>query len=273
MVAFSCGQYDLTVSGLPRLLDRFRSMYKAYLKATGISAVAHLCLRIETLPAYDLSTNGWVYKNEDDYYRCTYFDNSKCRFEIRVSRNTRIIDVIFPDAIAAWFSVAIHYATMIALVQWCIGVHGVTVICEGQVIVLSAASGTGKTTLAKLLNKYCKAAVVNGDFALLSANPKATVVFEPTPFCGSSKTCVNYRLPVHRIVFLEQAVENKWEQIEAREALKLLLSNSYVPDWDESGKQSVIGLASEVVNSVRISRFSFAPNEEATRMFCDFINK
>lgn len=166
----------------------------------------------------------------------------------------------------------IQHAMMIALSSDAIGLHGVTVICRDRAVILSAPSGTGKTTLAKLLQKHCGAAIVNGDFALLSPSEEHGIVFEPTPFCGASKICHNVRLPISAIVFLEQAPTIKWMPLSTREAMTHLLSNVFIPQWDEALRQSVEAVAMDIVGQVPMYKFAFPPTIEAAQMFCEKVN-
>lgn len=156
---------------------------------------------------------------------------------------------------------------MFLLSRNCIGLHCVTVLCSEQAICLAAPSGTGKTTLSNLLVKYGDAAVLNGDFALLSVEEDGKIMFEPTPFCGTSGICHNYRVPIDRIVFLEQAEENRFRALDPVSALRQLLSNSFVPIWDEEKTAQIQDHAIRIIERIPVSLFSFAPTAEAVTVF------
>ncbi len=153
------------------------------------------------------------------------------------------------------------------------GLHGVTVICQDKVIILSAPSGTGKSTLGNLLHQFCDAAIVNGDFALLTPEADGKLMFEPTPFCGTSGICHNYRLKVDRIVFLEQAKENTFSELAPRQALTRLLSNVFVPTWDGERALAVQQNALQAVKMVPMNVFAFEPTQEAAEMFHDLVTQ
>lgn len=156
---------------------------------------------------------------------------------------------------------------LLSLSDQAIGFHGVTILCGDQVIILSAPSGTGKTTLAKLLTEHCDGLVINGDFALLHPDPAEGVIFEPTPFCGSSGIARNFRLRVNRIVFLEQAIGNSYSRLTPREGYARLLSNCFVPEWDEERAAAVRETALKIVETVPMDRFAFEPTKEAAELF------
>lgn len=164
-------------------------------------------------------------------------------------------------------SLGLQYAMMITLSDYCIGLHGVTAICGDQVIILSAPSGTGKTTLAGLLRKYKEAAVINGDFALLSVGDDGNIYFEPTPFCGSSKICHNYRLRINRIVFLNQSKTNEYSLLNERHGLVQLMSNAFVPTWDKRLVNLIQEAAIRIIERIPVDSYSFVPTQEAAEVF------
>lgn len=213
--------------------------------------------------------NGWNHFLVDGMHYVIYAENGVNSFLFTYSSNEEpSYAVSIPKGqLRRNLLTAIQFAMLFCLADRAIGVHGVTVICEDKVIILSAPSGTGKSTLGNLLHTYCGAAVVNGDFALLSLDEEGNLLFEPTPFCGTSGRCANYRLRVDRIVFLEQAFDNKFRDLNAREAYTRMLSNSFVPDWDIERRGLIQESIMKAVAAVPMSVFAFAPTQEAAEMF------
>lgn len=160
----------------------------------------------------------------------------------------------------------VQFGVLMAQQHQCIGLHGVTLVCGEEIIILSAPSGTGKTTLGGLLEKYCDAIIINGDFAMLTVTEDG-VIFEPTPLCGTSKRSLNHRLPVHRVVFLGQAKENLWRELDGREALTQFLNNVFVPTWDKNSQQAVQENILKCIPKLRVNAYDFAPTREAAEKF------
>ncbi len=186
---------------------------------------------------------------------------------------SRFTILTHPDLPWRHQQMGIQFALLLSLAGRAFGLHGVTVICQDRVVILSAPSGTGKSTLGRLLHAHCGAAIVNGDFALLTPEADGALMFEPTPFCGASGICHNYRLKVDRIVFLEQAGENTFTDLPPMQALTRLLSNVFVPTWDGERSLAVQQSALRAVASVPMSVFAFAPTGEAAEMFHDLVTQ
>jgi len=215
---------------------------------------------------------GWSFVTLDSAQLVSYSNERSLVFQMQYSMDDRSKITIHVDVNNAMStSLSIQHALMLALSDRCIGLHGVTVICGSIAVILSAPSGTGKTTLSRLLQKYCDVAVVNGDFALLEPTVDAKVIFEPTAFCGSSGICHNYRFPISGIVFLEQGNEPQIRPLVSREALKLMLSNIFIPQWDGELELSLKLLAIKVIENVQICKFSFPPTEESANMLFSYI--
>lgn len=164
----------------------------------------------------------------------------------------------------------IQFGILTALYRKCVGLHGVTMLCGNEIVVLSAPSGTGKTTLARLLEKYCDAIMINGDFAMLSVSNEG-VIFEPTPFCGTSGRCLNHRVKINRIVFLSQSPINQGHDLFGREAMMYFMNNSFIPTWDPKMQLAIRTNIMKCISNLRVSLFRFAPTREAAEYFFDVI--
>lgn len=266
----SCGQYSI-----PLQAQDMGMLMKAYPKLTRYLMSSNENQTELSLMMIDGMVNkcvdhseGWDVRYSDGFYDAVYLRENQSAFELQYGRASKNITVRFMTGsmIDLWHG--LQYGMMLALHQHCVGLHGVTLLCGNELVILSAPSGTGKTTLSHLLEEYCDAIVINGDFALLSVSDEG-IIFEPTPFCGSSGRCLNQRVRVDRVVFLSQSKDNRWLELDGRQALTHFMTNAFVPEWDDGVRQAIQENIMRCVSCLKVDAFSFAPDREAAEMFCD----
>ena len=210
--------------------------------------------------------DGWKAIDGPEGKQAVYTDRGKALFSLQYISSEKQTTVTVNGSESRLLSLGLQYGVMTALHRECVGLHGVTLLCGNNVVVLSAPSGTGKTTLAGLLEKYCDAIVINGDFALLSPTEDG-VIFEPTPFCGSSGRSLNHRLRVDRVVFLSQAKSNTWSTLNGREAVKQFMSNCFIPTWDKNMQKAIQTNIVNCISSMKVNGYAFAPTRKAAALF------
>ena len=109
--------------------------------------------------------------------------------------------------------------------------HASWVIQDGEAMVFTAPSGTGKSTQADLWAEHAGAQIVNGDRTLLYLQDGQWVA-GGFPVCGSSEYCLNRSAPLRAVVSLEQAPENQAHSMGPGEALHRVYSQSFVNRWN-----------------------------------------
>lgn len=261
----SCGQYDICITGneelislIPDTWDKFRQDQMP----NGEAVVIH----IEYADSLQSGmSEGWKCVDINGLQQAAYFGNGKLCFALQRDKANEVI-LRIGKALDSYVRIGLHYSLMYAVHQKSVGLHGVTLLCGNEITILSAPSGTGKTTLAGLLEQYCDAIVVNGDFALLTPTENG-LVYEPTPFCGSSGRSLKQRMKVNRIVFLSQAKENIWSETDARKAVIQLMNNAYIPTWDKQAQQSIQDNILKSIALVKVNGYAFAPTREAAETF------
>lgn len=102
---------------------------------------------------------------------------------------------------------------------------------DGQAILFSGQSGIGKSTQADLWARYRGTKTLNGDRALLIRKGGVWHAYG-FPICGSSKICINKSLPIKAIVILRQAKKNKVTKIGGLEAVKEVMSQLMINNWN-----------------------------------------
>ena len=232
---------------------------------------ADAVIHLERLPDWNEGcfAEGWDNIVFQDKQTHVYSRNNKPVFALQYQQGQKDITV-FASETGNSVRLGAQFGMLSVLNREVIGFHGVTLVCGKEIIILSAPSGTGKTTLGMLLERYCDAVVINGDFALLDPTEEG-VIFEPTPFCGTSGRCLNHRLRIDRVVFLEQSKENEWRELDGREAMARFLGNAFVPVWDNRMQQAVKENIMKSLSLLCADLYRFAPTQEAAETFMKHI--
>lgn len=261
---FPCGQYLINIDGSRKLLELFHPKWNLIKGDSKPDVVLHL--EEAKSVSSEKADKEWIVTEDKGLTQVVHCLNGKPVFGLRYEGSVKDISVLIKDTLSHHVRIGIQFGIMLGLYRHCVGFHGVTILCGEEIIILSAASGTGKTTLAKLLEKHCDAIVINGDFALLKPTEEG-LVFEPTPFCGSSGRALNHRLKVNRVVFLGQAKENVWRELDGREAMMGFMGNAFIPYWNVEMEKTVQDNILKCISKVRLNRFDFAPTQEAAETF------
>ena len=140
--------------------------------------------------------------------------------------------------------------------------HCAYVEYQGEAILFSAPSETGKTTQANLWEKYRGSRTVNGDRSLLGKiNGRWTA--QGWPVCGTSEVCNNEAIPIKAVVMLSQAKENKAEIMTPGHAFSLLYSQITVNKWNSIDHIHILDLIEDFLGSVPVLHLGCTISEEA----------
>ena len=267
----SFGRYLISINGSLNVCSSIFENWRAEDQTELSNIDSELYLEIDHSLADLKLKNGWNDLINDNCPEAVYSREGKPMFRLRYSLNDNKVFISFAKEDYVSVKMGIQFGTMLALRDHCVGLHGVTILCGNEIIILSAPSGTGKTTLSKLLETYADAIVINGDFALLSPTDDG-LIYEPTPFCGSSGRSLNHRMKVNRVVFLEQCVDNIWKELPVRDAVVRFMNNAFVPDWDGDIVQKIQENIYNCINLIPINAFAFAPEKQAADVFIQNLN-
>ena len=145
-------------------------------------------------------------------------------------------------------------------------VHSSVVSTGGEGYMITAPSGTGKSTRTKLwVDHIPDSFVVNGDKPLLRVTDNAIYVYG-TPWCGKEGWNTNTSVPLKAIFLLERSNSgNRVEEIGFAEAFPQLLRQTYRPD-DIQAKRKTLQLLQKMAGKVKIYRFRSEPTAEAVQL-------
>lgn len=159
------------------------------------------------------------------------------------------------------------FCSLLALERRMIGLEQLVLHCayvryQGEAILFSAPSETGKTTQANLWAKYRGAETVNGDRALLG-RVHGRWTAQGWPVCGSSGVCALGDTPVRAIVMLSQAKENTARRLGPMEALRLVFGQVTVNRWNPEFTRQATDLALALCEEVPVYHLGCTISEEA----------
>ena len=144
--------------------------------------------------------------------------------------------------------------------------HGSVISTSGNGYMITAPSGTGKTTRSRLWVKCIPdSVIVNGDKPLVRVADSGVYAYG-TPWCGKEGWNVNMAVPLQAIFLLERSEEgNQMTEISFAEAFPLLLHQTFRPD-DPDAKRKTLQLLRAMAGKIRVYRFCSEPTAEAVRM-------
>lgn len=136
-------------------------------------------------------------------------------------------------------------------------IHGSLIGYNHSAVLLTAASGVGKTTATKkLLEQYPEAFVINGDKPLLRIdNKNQKCIAFGTPWCGKEKMNRNTSAPLRKIVILKRGEKEELKRISSSEAFPILFQQTYRSNDTEKLKLTLQFL-SDVVKNVELWQYT-----------------
>lgn len=141
--------------------------------------------------------------------------------------------------------------------------HGSAISVDGKGYLFTAKSGTGKSTHTRLWREMLgeQAVMVNDDKPLLKFTEQGVMVCG-TPWNGKHRLSTNISVPLKALCILERDETNHIEPIEKRDALAMLIQQSYRPP--DAGKMAkVLALVDKLGDSVSLYRLGCNMEPEA----------
>ena len=126
--------------------------------------------------------------------------------------------------------------------------HGSALAIDGEGIIFTAKSGTGKSTHTRLWREVfgSRVQMVNDDKPLIRVDEMKVY---GTPWDGKHHLSQNIAVPLKAIVKIERALENRVEPIGVKEALNLLMKRTHIPA-DPDKRALVMNLYLQLVKSI-----------------------
>ena len=150
--------------------------------------------------------------------------------------------------------------------------HSSFIRWQGQGILFSAPSGTGKSTQAGLWETHMGAEILNGDRAGIRY-VNGTWRAYGLPYAGSSHIFHNESAPIRTIVVLRQGPENRICPMSVPAALRALLPEFSAHRWNSSFMDKVLDLAAGLLKEVPVYTLEGRPDDGAVQLLHDTLLK
>ena len=143
--------------------------------------------------------------------------------------------------------------------------HAACISWEGQAIVFTAPSGTGKSTQAELWHKLRNAEIINGDRIMIRVNDGGCEVIG-VPFSGSSGISKNVRMPLKAIVYLNQGPDNQLSQLAGIRAFRRIWEGCSFHTWNREDVAQTADTVQKLIASVPVLLLKCTPDEGAVNV-------
>ena len=140
--------------------------------------------------------------------------------------------------------------------------HTAYIVHNGQAILFSAPSETGKSTQASLWEQYRGSHIVNGDRGLLQKKDGKWTA-NGWPVCGTSEICNIESYPIRAIVMLSQAKEDFCELLPQNKSFTEVFSQITINRWNRSGLVKAMDLIEDLIQSVPVFHLGCTISENA----------
>ena len=175
-----------------------------------------------------------------------------------VFRRDAAEDLVYDTVFTSLFALERHVLPLDELVLHCAYLR-----YEGEAILFSAPSETGKSTQAALWERYRKGSrTINGDKSLLYQEDGRWTA-HGWPVCGTSEVCHNLSTPIHAIVMLSQDKTNHVERLSPMRAFSLLYPQITANRWNKVDLQKTMDLIEELIKQVPVWHLGCTISEEA----------
>ena len=150
--------------------------------------------------------------------------------------------------------------------------HGSSLAIDGNVVLFTAKSGTGKSTHTSLWRKVFgdRVRMVNDDKPFLEVTEEAVVIHGP-PWRGKHALGANLSAPLKANVFVTRSQENRVEPISPRELFPLLLQQTYSPE-DPAAMAQTLAIVERLSRKVQLLKLGCNMDPEAAEVAFRGIN-
>jgi hypothetical protein len=148
--------------------------------------------------------------------------------------------------------------------------HCAYIVHQGEAILFSAPSETGKSTQGNLWEQYKGAKTINGDRALVQ-KVNGVWVARGWPVCGSSEICNNLAFPIRSVVMLSQGKTDVVTRLSGMQAFTQIYNQVTINRWNVSANVRCMDLLDTLVREIPVWHLSCTISENAVNTLAEVL--
>ena len=151
--------------------------------------------------------------------------------------------------------------------------HGVAFIYENGAYILTAPSGTGKSTQYRNLRTMYGPGIriINGDKPALGWSPDGQIIVYPSPWTGKERWAGKDKAPLHGLILLEQGHKNIVKAMDMQEAVLPVMEEFIYTARSKESVHTVCRIADSMLRRTPLYRFINKGDAESSAMLYDLI--
>lgn len=153
--------------------------------------------------------------------------------------------------------------------------HGVSFIYEKGAYILTAPSGTGKSTQYRNLRTMYgpRFRIINGDKPALGQSHDGQIIVYPSPWTGKERWAGKDNAPLHGLIILEQGQTNIVEAMDIQEAVLPVIEEFIYTARSRQSVHTVCRMADSMLRGTPLYRFINKGDAESSAMLYDLITR
>lgn len=140
--------------------------------------------------------------------------------------------------------------------------HSSLVEFQGKALIFCGTKDVGKSTQAKLWERYMSSKIINGDRSGISFNDGNIYAFG-LPLAGSSGIYVNQGYPLSSVILLEKKDRNRIRRVSKTEAFMKIYPEMNIPRFDKRISEIAIKLLELFLDKVPVYVLECTPDYSA----------
>lgn len=214
----------------------------------------------------DFAVPTFLYDRADGYYDwLTETHDGKSQLSFRISEDwtdfTLYEDETGTNGERAFHQFGYLFSYAVLNHEACV-LHGVVMEYNGKGILVTAASGTGKTTHTRMWRDRENALIINGDRCLCRKIGDNWYAYG-MPWSGSSGEYINRKVKIDAIVSLKQAPTNYVKQMGVFDGTMYLLQRIFAPTWACDMQNKALDIVEDLASNIPMLELYCTPDYEA----------